>query len=104
MRKVPLSNETRRRLDALFREPQRQEATRLLIDECGNNLPVLERLDEDQLERVRFAALKLSNGDLAALRRAVDLAKTDWRDLLMAAGFGLDVHAHESWFPGGHAA
>lgn len=56
-------------------------------------------LDEFQLERVRFAALKLSTGSLAGLRRAVELAKLDARDLLMAAGFGHDVRAHEAWFP-----
>jgi hypothetical protein len=52
------------------------------------------------LERIRFAALKLSAGNLEALRSAVGLANRDWRDLLMAAGFGRDVDAHRSWHPG----
>ena len=46
------------------------------------------------LERLRYAALKLSGGRLDALREAVELARIDWRDLLMGAGFGYDVHAH----------
>jgi hypothetical protein len=29
----------------------------------------------------------------------VELAKIDSRDVLVAAGFGNDVRAHESWFP-----
>jgi len=33
------------------------------------------------------------------LLEAIELAKADWRDLLMAAGFGEDVRAHEFWIP-----
>jgi hypothetical protein len=33
------------------------------------------------------AALQLSGGDRAKLDAAIQLAKTDWRDLLVAAGF-----------------
>ena len=51
------------------------------------------------LERIRFAALKLSNGDLGELRQAVQIAGIDWRDVLVAAGFGHDLRAHERWFP-----
>ena len=83
----------------LFAEAERERAARLLITDCGNNLPFYERADEKDLERVRFAALKLSNGDLVELEAAIRLAQVDWRDLLLAAGFGHDVRAHESWFP-----
>jgi hypothetical protein len=51
------------------------------------------------IERIRFAVLKLSAGDLKALQRAIDLAKIDWRDVLVAAGFCSDVTAHKSWWP-----
>ena len=91
-----LSPETKRRLDALFAEPDRGEAEAVLVEQCGNNLPLLDDVDEHGLERVRFAALKISNGRLSALREAVDLAKVDWRDLLMTAGFGHDANAHAS--------
>lgn len=96
----PLSFATRRRLETLFRAPDREEATQLLVEGCGNNLPLSGHSDEFQLERVRFAALKLSGGVLSRLREAVRLAQTDARDLLVAAGFGDDVRAHEDWFPG----
>ena len=46
-----------------------------------------------------FAALKLSGGDLGELRSAIRLAKADWRDLLVAAGFAEDVGAHKRWLP-----
>lgn len=71
----------------------------MLDEQCGNNLAFPTRLDAHALERYRFAALKLSGGDLEKLRQAVTLAKLDWRDLLMAADFGHDIHAHERWLP-----
>ena len=99
----PLSRETRRRLDLLFAPADRPGAESMLVDECGNNLPLLESMDSHRLERFRFAALRLSQGDLARLRQAIDLAKRDWRDLLMAAGFGEDVTEHERWLPDARA-
>lgn len=71
----------------------------MLVKECGNNLPFLDKLSEYELERFRYAALKLSNGDLKQLRRAIKMANLDWRDLLMAAGFGQDSNAHTEWLP-----
>jgi len=100
---VPLSSETQRRLDALFDGTERTTAADLLVNQCGNNLPFNEAADARSLERIRFAALKLSNGDLAELRVAIELAQRDSRDVLVAAGFGHDLRAHEAWFPG-HSA
>ena len=94
-----LSPETLRRLDLLFRPEDRTEAARLLFEECGNNLPFLEDRDEQGLERFQFAALKLSGGELDDLRKAIDLAKIDWRDLLVAAGFAHDPLEHQRWNP-----
>jgi hypothetical protein len=82
-----LSFETVRRIEALFDGAERELACALLVEECGNNLPFLEGLDERQLERVRFAVLKLSLSDLGRLRQEIKLAQTDWRDVLVAAGF-----------------
>jgi hypothetical protein len=101
MPNVPLSEETRRRLEALFPEPSREAATKLLVEQCGDNLPTCELSGPRELERIRFAELKLSHGDPAELEQAVLLAQIDWRDVLMAAGFGHDVRAHESWWPDG---
>lgn len=99
MSPVPLSEETRRRLDALFDGPARQTAAELLVAQCAGNLPLWVNTDEKGLERIRFAVLKLSGGDLAELRRAVQLAQVDWRDVLVAAGFAHSIRAHESWLP-----
>lgn len=35
-------------------------------------------------------------GDVSA---AIALANLDWRDLLVAAGFADDIHAHARWRP-----
>lgn len=92
-----LSPGTQRRIDLLFPRQDRRAAATLLADECGNELPFCAEHDGHALERVRFAALKVSNGNLIRLQAAVDQAKVDWRDLLVEASFGADAHAHESW-------
>jgi hypothetical protein len=92
-----LSPDTEALVERLFSPGDRAEAARLLDEECGNNLPFLGKLDDVGLERFRFAALKLSRGNLADLRDTIELAKVDWRDLLVAAGFGTDLQAHRSW-------
>jgi len=98
--RTPLSPETQRRVDAFFMGAARDRATEQLATRCGANLPLWVETDPRGLERIRFAALKLSRGDLAELARAVAIAEVDWRDVLVAAGFGHDPRAHERWFPG----
>ena len=93
-----LSPETVRRIDAMFPPDSRSEVAELLAHQCGNNLPFLEKLNEIELERFRFAALKLSNGNIGKLKEAIVLAKRDWRDLLVFAGFGTS-DSHKLWFP-----
>jgi len=95
-----LSTGTVQRVALLFTAADRELVTTLLIQDCGNSLPDWETADPVRLERIRFAVLKLSGGDLNAFQRALDLAKTDWRDALMAAGFGEDPQAHKTWWPG----
>src|SRR5262249_458303 len=97
MEMQPLSPETRRRLDLVFAPADRPIAEAMLVNECGNNLPFLAGLVMFRLERFRFAALKISGGNLESLREAIALAQLDWRDLLMAAGFGVDITAHQRW-------
>ena len=97
---TPLTPATQQRVSALFSGADRELVSALLIQDCGNDLPGCENHDPASLERIRFAVLKLSGGDFNALQRAIDLAKTDWRDVLVFSGFGDDVTAHESWWPG----
>jgi hypothetical protein len=79
-----LSPDTWAAVRRLFPPEQQAEVAELLRTECGNNLPFQETADAKTLERFQLAALDLSNGTLPGLHEAIDLAKTDWRDLLMA--------------------
>jgi hypothetical protein len=99
---IPLSQETRNRLRVLFPGPERDEAERLLVESCGHKLPLCEGASPESMERIRYAAMKLSGGDLVKLRDAIGLAIIDWRDLLVAAGFADDVLGHRSWNPAAH--
>jgi hypothetical protein len=96
-----LSPETVRRVAMLFQGAAREEAEKLLVEQCGNNLPLPRPFTPVELERFRFAALRLSGGQLDELRSALRLAAIDWSDLLMAADFGNDITAHTRWLPGG---
>jgi len=95
----PINTESQKRIALLFSVDKREFVRALLLDECGNNLPGLESADAEAMDRFRFAVLKLSEGELPKLEEALRLAKADWRDLLMAAGFGEGVTAHQSWMP-----
>ena len=62
-------------------------------------LPLSIPANPASLERIRFAVLKVSCVDLNRLQKAIDLAKIDWRDVLVAADFASDLTAHTSWWP-----
>ena len=97
---VLLSEATRERVKRLFPAEKIVAVELLLAEECADNLPEWQRKSPtpEKLERIRFAVLKLSDGSMDRLRQAIALAKLDFRDVLMGAGFG-DVHAHETWWP-----
>lgn len=94
-----ISAESEMRIELLFSVDEQELVRSLLVDECGNNLPGLETADAEAIDRFRFAVLKLSEGELEKLDQALRLARADWRDLLMAAGFGESLTAHQSWMP-----
>jgi len=99
---VPLSRATRERVALLFDDEAL--ASVVLENECAEKLPMQEHATPESLERIRFAVLKLSGGTREGLADAIRLAKTDWRDLLVAAGFADDVNAHLAWTPALRAA
>ncbi len=97
---VELSALTKSRLADVFANGSDSEiAGSLLRNECGENLPLWSDTSSSGLDRVRLAAIKISRGSVPRLRDAVELAKTDWRDVLVAAGFSEDVMAHVNWRP-----
>jgi hypothetical protein len=98
---TPLTQVVVDKIEAMFPLDSRGAAGQMIAERCGADLPLSSHMGQDPsgFDRVRFAVLKLSNGDLEQLRREIDGAHLDWRDTLMAAGFGEDVHAHLQWNP-----
>lgn len=92
-----LSPLTQQLVENLFEPSDQAEATRRLVDECGNNLPFCGDKNEYQLERIRFAVLRISLGYPDDLQEAIHLAQRDWRDVLVWAGFGESLTAHREW-------
>ena len=96
---IALTARTKDHVATLFAPADGEAAMNLLLSDCGSRLPFLTNSSPESLERVRFAVLRISGGDLDRLRSAVALAKSDWRDVLVAAGFAEDVKAHSRWTP-----
>jgi hypothetical protein len=95
---VPLSAATEERLNVLFPGPERGRAKEMLL-----RLPGLPKVSKnpDELDRIRFALLRLSNGSINELEEWIYELGSDYRTVLLESGFCHDVHAHESWFPKG---
>jgi hypothetical protein len=93
-----LRGAVRDRIVALFREEDASEAERL-VEECTDDPVITDGVRSQASDRVLFAIIRLSGGRLDGLRDAIALGRRDWRDLLCAAEFGEDVHAHERWQP-----
>ena len=96
---IPLSADTIERVRAVFPAGTEAAVVAMLETDCADNLPFCQAATALSSERIRFAVLKLSGGDLSKLQAAVALAQVDWRDVLMGAGFGEDVSAHRAWRP-----
>jgi hypothetical protein len=98
---TPLTPAVVEKIEALFPPEHREAAGQLLAERCGADLPMSDHMGPDPsgFDRVRFAVLKLSRGELRRLEGAIEGAHYDWRDILMEAGFGQDIHAHLKWRP-----
>jgi len=79
----------------LFTPDERETITNILTEEC--NADKIYASSEAGLERIQLAVLKLSDGDTDKFLAAVELVQLDWRDVLVAAGFGNDLEAHLEW-------
>jgi len=58
--------------------------------------PLLTRVTA-LIERIRLAVLRLADGNPAAILDRTRVAKVNWRDILVVAGFGSDLQAHLRW-------
>jgi len=99
---IPLTEAVLQKINAIFPVANRETVRKLLEEKCGAELPLTGCFGSNPLafDRIRFAVLKLSKGDINSLEREIAAAHIDWRDTLMAAGFGEDLRAHLNWNPG----
>ncbi|WP_158268884.1 hypothetical protein [Pseudomonas mangrovi] len=92
-----LSQDTTSLVHALYQSREAVEICHVLENECGTEALSCEGWTPVQMERVRYAVLRLATENSMSLDSAIDLAKKDWRDLLIAAGFGNELNAHKEW-------
>jgi len=95
--KVNLSKRTIFLIDNIFDDELSECAQNLLSQECTKAILSCDSWDESQLERIWFAAIKISGGDLDKLMDAIVLSQVDWRDLLISAGFADNLDSHNKW-------
>ena len=95
---IPLSDGTCRLIDCLFDEPFRSQLRAALVESVSESIPFCENQTPEGMDRIRFAVVKLVASNTGNLDRAINLSQTDWRDLLMGAGFGYDIDQHNAWY------
>lgn len=93
-----MSASTEQLVAAMFAPEARGAAEALLRSRCTGSEFGIPSGHDELLVRLQYAAIKCSDGDVDALRRAIELAEVDWRDLLVAAEFDLDQNAHIRWY------
>ncbi|WP_444886466.1 hypothetical protein [Microbulbifer sp. JMSA008] len=91
-----LSQDTKNLVHSLYKSREALEVCDMLEIECGTEALSCEGWTPKQMERIRYAVLRLATEKSMSFE-AINLAKTDWRNLLMAAEFGNEVDAHEKW-------
>ncbi len=96
---IELSPVTIACIEQLYRDEDQARAVQLLENKCGDDLPGVDASYAKLAERIRFAVLRLSNGDIEQLEKEVEDACKDWRDTLVTAGFANGIDAHLNWTP-----
>lgn len=92
-----LSARTEELIQQLFPSGDRAHIRTELHEKCNREALGCTEWTEKEMERIWFAILKAASGDTRRFEAAVALARTDWRDVLVEAGFGTDLDAHEMW-------
>jgi len=57
----------------------------IMDERCGRTIPFQREATAGELEHIRLCVLRLSKGNLSELRRWIELANVDPRDVLLAA-------------------
>ena len=94
---LQLTEDTKNVVELLFPSDQAEEMKKRLQDELSNGLVFAAYSTAESRERIWLAVVKSCKETLNPWNTWFELAKTDWRDLLMAADFGHDTTAHIKW-------
>lgn len=75
------------------------EICALLSTQCAHNLPGIGISSEwnELIDRIQLAVLKGSGWKVNVIRKRIELAQGDWRELLMHAQFAENICAHKAW-------
>jgi hypothetical protein len=95
---IPLSKRCLLLAQVLWSEPRLSQMTARLIAEASENIPFHDKSTSNEMDRIRFSIMKLASMPIADDDAIFDLAKRDWRDLFMAAGFGWSEDEHLRWY------
>ena len=95
---IPLLVHTTNLIEALFNDPLMQRVVDALVNEVSDGIPFCSNETPEGMDGTRFAVTKLIAEDVKNFEYAAQEAKTDRRDLLMAAGFGYSVEEHNRWY------
>ena len=69
-----------------FPAAQHDFVKQILDKECGRTIPFCREATAQELEYIRLCVLWLSKGNLSDVRKWVELANIDQRDVFLAAG------------------
>ena len=100
----PLSPEIQQLLNQVFEPEYRSAATELLIDKCGDTLtlPLARDMSPEEINewirKMRFAVLYHSKGDINTLRKMIEIAYQDFREL---PRWGAMLRQYKSWLRDG---
>ena len=95
---VPLTRRTAALVQRVAGSADAERLGRRLLEEIPGSMDTgSSGPARDLLERIRISALRLLHEGDQREDQVFDLARADWRDLLMAAGHGEDVTAYEEW-------
>ena len=76
----------------------RRRVLRLIDEDCTAAAFHIDESFVELLERIQMAVLRGSNWDPDCVHERIQRDSVDFRDLLMARGFGHDTQAHIRWF------
>ncbi|MEQ1751607.1 MAG: hypothetical protein ABL974_19450 [Prosthecobacter sp.] len=85
-------------MERLFEEPRRSHIASRLVEEVSENIPFCDKHKSEDMDRIRFSVMKLLTEPGQEEDSVFELAKIDWRDLFMAAGFGYTATEHLKWY------